>query len=79
MKNRSEEQVKRERQEANSCIALGAGVGVMGTGAALLAGATCPLCIVIAPALLGVGIWKRFSAGRSGHTDNESAPGENAP
>jgi hypothetical protein len=50
-----------ELREANSCMALGAGLGVAGTGTALLAGATCPLCVVIAPALFGFGVWKRIS------------------
>lgn len=75
MKNRSKDQVNNE-QDANLCIALGAGLGAIGAGTALLAGAVCPLCVVIAPALLGGGMWRRFSAGRSDSTDKESAPGE---
>jgi len=75
MRNRSE-RAKKELQDANSCLALGAGVGAMGTGAALLTGATCPLCVIIAPALIGVGVWKRFAAGREGCTDSEVVEGK---
>ena len=35
--------------EANQCIALGVGVGGLGAGAALVLGATCPLCVIAAP------------------------------
>ena len=63
-----------ELREANSCMALGAGLGAVGTGTALLAGATCPLCVVIAPALFGYGVWKRITAprGACGDTANNS-------
>ena len=49
------ERDRNELRDANSCIALGAGLGAMGTGTALLVGATCPLCVVFAPALIGYG------------------------
>lgn len=52
--------LRNEQRDANSCLALGAGIGVVGTTSALVAGATCPLCFVLAPALLGVGAWKRY-------------------
>jgi hypothetical protein len=58
------ERDRNELRDANSCIALGAGLGAMGTGTALLVGATCPLCVVFAPALIGYGVWKRFSVNR---------------
>ncbi len=48
-----------EKREANSCVALGAGVGALGIGAALITGAICPLCYVIAPGLIGAGLLKR--------------------
>ena len=53
-----------EFRNANTCIAFGASLGAVGTGTALLAGATCPLCVVLAPALIGYGVWKRFAAYR---------------
>lgn len=48
------------RREGNQCIALGVGVGGVGTAAALTLGATCPLCFVVAPALVGLGVYRRI-------------------
>lgn len=65
-----------EIRDANTYMAFGAGLGALGTGAALLAGATCPLCVVIAPAMFGVGAWKRIAAqcgARSDSSDCQSA------
>lgn len=66
MKTHSDSRAERQQRlrEANSCIAVGAGLGAWGAGTALLVGATCPLCLFAAPALIGVGVWKRFAAGR---------------
>lgn len=49
-----------ELRQANSCLVLGAGLGAVGTTTALVAGATCPLCLILAPAFIGVGAWKRY-------------------
>ena len=49
-----------EKAEANTCIALGAGVGVLGACAAMAAGALCPICVVVAPGLIGAGLIKRW-------------------
>lgn len=48
--------------EAKAAIAIGAGVGVIGTVSAVLIGATCPICMVMAPALIGTGLLKGYSA-----------------
>ena len=45
--------------EANQCIAIGLGIGGMGAATALAIGATCPLCIIFAPLLVGAGLVKR--------------------
>ena len=42
-----------KKGDGKKCLALGLGVGALGTSAATLAGAVCPLCIVITPALMG--------------------------
>lgn len=62
MTNTTEQDRNAELRDANSCIVYGAGLGAVGTGTALLAGATCPLCVVLAPALIGFGVWKRITA-----------------
>lgn len=64
MTNTTQQIRNAEIREANTCMALGAGLGAAGTGTALLVGATCPLCVVIAPALFGFGVWKRIMAPR---------------
>jgi len=51
-----------EKKDANTCMALGAGVGVLGAASALLTGALCPLCIFIAPGLVGYGAYRRWKA-----------------
>ena len=77
MKKQFEEIIPEENEikEANTCMALGAGVGVLGTASALLAGAVCPLCIFIAPGLVGVGAYKRWKLSRkqtNKKTDNQN-------
>jgi len=54
--------VIQKNQEANSCIALGAGVGVLGAAAAAVTGAVCPLCVFIAPGLVSLGAYKKWQA-----------------
>lgn len=54
-----------ELKEADTCIALGAGVGILGAGAAAATGAVCPLCILIAPGLVGFGAYRRWKASKS--------------
>ena len=48
--------------EANSLILGGLGIGALGVISAAIGGAVCPVCIVAAPALLGVGAYKRWKA-----------------
>jgi len=55
-----QEQRRQGRREANLCMALGAGVGLMGVAGALTAGAVCPLCVVVAPGLIGYGAYMRW-------------------
>ena len=61
--NLSLEAINRDKKDANTCMALGAGVGILGAASAALAGAVCPLCIFIAPGLVGYGAYKRWTAG----------------
>ncbi len=53
-----------DKKDANACIAAGAGVGLFGAAAAALTGAVCPLCIIVAPALAGYGVFKRWKCSR---------------
>lgn len=48
------------KDDSNSCIALGAGVGALGIGTAIATGAVCPLCYIVAPALIGAGVYTKI-------------------
>ena len=54
----------KDKREANTCMALGAGVGILGATSAALTGAVCPLCIFVAPGLIGLGAFKRWQCSR---------------
>ena len=56
------DQDKTKLNEANFCIGLGVGVGAVGFGVGAVAGAICPLCYVVPPILVGVGLVKRHQA-----------------
>jgi hypothetical protein len=49
-------------EEGNRCIAVGLGIGGLGAGTLLAFGAACPLCLVAAPGLVGLGLLKRMRA-----------------
>ena len=51
-------------------MGMGVGVGVFGAASALLIGATCPLCVVVAPALVGAGVYKRIRSKRRKKDDD---------
>lgn len=51
-----------QKKEGEGHIKFGIGVGAFGAGSLALIGATCPLCFFVAPAMVGVGIWKRHNA-----------------
>ena len=50
--------------DANSLIVGGLGIGAFGILSAAIGGAACPVCVVAAPALLGVGAYKRWKGRR---------------
>lgn len=54
-----ENEKKKELHEADACSALGASVGALGIGAGVITGSVCPLCYIVPPILIGVGLWKR--------------------
>lgn len=49
-----------EKKDAEVCMALGAGVGLLGAASAAMVGAVCPLCVIVAPGLIGYGAIKRW-------------------
>lgn len=56
--------IRDARSEGNQCIAMGLGVGGLSTITAMATGATCPLCFIAVPALIGMGVYRRITAGR---------------
>lgn len=57
---------QRRLARSNEFLTMGATVGVVGVAGAVLLGATCPICVVAAPALLGAGVVERIRARRAG-------------
>ncbi len=52
------------RAEGNRLLGSGTAIGVATALSTVLLGATCPLCVVGVPALLGFGVIKRIEARR---------------
>lgn len=57
-----------EKRDANAMMVAGVGVGALGAVTAAIGGALCPVCVVAAPALLGIGAYRRWRAGRPKET-----------
>jgi hypothetical protein len=62
--HQAQEATATERKDANAMILTGVGIGAFGAVSAAVIGATCPLCVVAAPALVGWGVFKRVRARR---------------
>jgi hypothetical protein len=52
-------EVEALKSEGNRLVVSGTAIGVASVASAVLLGATCPLCIVGVPALIGFGIYQR--------------------
>jgi len=53
-----------DERDAGGMLMTGAAIGVLGVVSAALGGAVCPVCVVAAPALIGIGAYKRWRAKR---------------
>jgi uncharacterized membrane protein YgdD (TMEM256/DUF423 family) len=49
-------------EEGKRNVKVGVGLGAFGAGSLALIGTTCPLCFFVAPAMVGVGMWKTRKA-----------------
>lgn len=49
-----------ERKEANTLMLGGLGLGAIGVLGAVVGAAVCPVCIVAAPTMLGLGAYRRW-------------------
>lgn len=63
--------------EGNELIGRGVGIGAFGLVSTALLGATCPLCVVAAPALVGAGLYSRWKSRRN--ASSKDAPAERPP
>jgi uncharacterized membrane protein YebE (DUF533 family) len=83
MADRAREEDKRD---AGAMLMTGAAIGVLGVVSAAIGGAVCPVCVVAAPALLGIGAYKRWRAENPPKTQEPAriearpvSPGRRAP
>lgn len=61
------------RQDSNTLLGAGVGIGAIGALGALVGGAVCPVCIVATPALIGAGVVQRVRSARSKRARDASA------
>ena len=61
-----------EAREGTRLMLSGAGLGLFGAVSTVVLGATCPLCVVGAPALVGYGAYKRWKANREPQPPEEA-------
>ncbi|HEX7602303.1 MAG TPA: hypothetical protein VF316_11885 [Polyangiaceae bacterium] len=47
-------------RESTQYLAMGLGIGALGVLGAVVGSAVCPVCVVVTPALLGAGLYKRW-------------------
>lgn len=62
-----DEKDRADDKDAGTLLATGAGIAAIGVAGAILGGAVCPVCVVAAPALIGMGAWKKLRARRARH------------
>lgn len=67
-----------ETTDARSLILGGLGIGAFGVISAVVGGAVCPVCVVAAPALVGVGVYKRWRSGAR-KAREEAPPSDQGP
>lgn len=60
-----EQTQRRSEEDANALMVAGAGIGALGAVTAMIGGAVCPVCVVAAPALIGVGAFRKWKASRA--------------
>jgi hypothetical protein len=59
--------------DGTDLIVTGVSVGAIGVAGAVLLGATCPVCVVATPALIGAGLYKKWRAKQGAITPDSAA------
>ena len=65
-----------EAREGTRLMVSGVGLGAIGAASAAVLGATCPVCVVGAPALVGWGAYRRWRARRQAGSALSGEPTE---
>jgi len=60
--------------DGTDLIVTGVSVGAIGVVGAVLLGATCPVCVVATPALIGAGLYKKWRAKQGVTPDSAASP-----
>lgn len=69
------EDEKPKGRESTEFLLAGAGVGAIGVVGAIVGAAACPICVVATPALLGVGLYKRWRERTQAAATSPGEPG----
>jgi len=59
------------KKDADALLAAGAGIGAIGLLGLAIGSAVCPVCVVAAPTLLGIGAVRRWRASRQTRQSGE--------
>jgi hypothetical protein len=73
MADDEDKKVDAAKSDANTLLAGGFGIGAFGLISAAVGGAVCPVCVVAAPVLLGVGAFSRWRIASRGRREASSA------
>jgi len=65
---------KKLKEDAHTLLVGGATLGAFSAITGALVGATCPMCLVVAPVMLGAGAYKRWQLARAEREDADAAP-----
>jgi hypothetical protein len=60
MPRKTSDVTKPKPRESTELLVAGLGIGTLGAVSAIVGAAVCPICVVATPALLGVGLYKRW-------------------
>jgi hypothetical protein len=60
MGDEGDRETRELREDAKNLLVGGATLGTFSLVTTLLVGSTCPMCIVVAPVMLGAGAYKRW-------------------
>jgi len=60
-----------KERDSTRYLTMGASIGLLGALGAVAGAAVCPVCVVATPALLGVGLYKRWKERQPDLTQND--------